>query len=386
MRLLLITLLLVIGVTLLGRPASAAEQQIQVLALGSPDAFENARALTGALRRAVLRSEGWTLASGDFSLEVLAAALDCPEPPDAGCLEQIARKMGAERFIWGTVHKKSKTQVVAHLRLWQDGKNEREVEFDYSSNLNDEADDMLLELAQGALSQLLGEAKGTLSITAGTVDGQVTVNGQPAGTIRNGRAKLRVPSGKLRVRVKAAGYRDLQGSVVVPPGAEATLALNPVATEQDAPTETESPLAQPEAEAAQPSDARKVWGFASLGVGVAALATGAVFWVQSYSQTNDPVFERYVNQTPRNQDPCERARTDPSAVEVVEICDANVTSRTMAYVLVPLGVGLSALGTMLLLSSDSEASQGVAQAGSLSVRPLVGVGPTGGRLDLRATF
>jgi hypothetical protein len=384
MRSLLVTLLVVTGITLLGRPASATEQRVQVLALASPDAFQHAKALTGALRRAVLKTEGWTLGPGDYSLEVLSAALDCPEPPDAHCLKRIAEKMSAARFIWGTVRIKSKTQVVAQLRLWEDGKNKRELKLDYSSNLNDETDDTLLELAQGALSQLLGETKGTLSITAGSVDGQVTVNGQPAGSIRGGKAQLRVPAGKLRVRVKAPGYRDLRGSVVVPAGGTASLTLEPVAADQTAPSETEPPPAQPEAEAAQPGNARTVWGFASLGVGVAALATGTVFWVQSYGQTNDPVFERYVNQTPSDQDPCERARSDPSAAEVVEICDANVTSRTMAYVMVPLGAGLTALGTMLLLSGDSGPSEKVARAGG--VRPLVSVGPTGGRLDLRATF
>ena len=81
MRHVLAALWFAVAVVLLAPRSWAEERELQVIALGSPDAWENAKALTGALRRAVIRADGLSLASGEFSLEVLTAALDCPEPP-----------------------------------------------------------------------------------------------------------------------------------------------------------------------------------------------------------------------------------------------------------------------------------------------------------------
>jgi len=382
MRLLLWSLLLSVGLVVLARPVAAEEKkkELQVLAIASPDAFDNARALTGALRRAVVRSKIWSLAPGEFSLEVMTAALDCPDVPDEPCLQKIAKKAGAQVFIWGFVKKVGAAEVEAHLQLWQHGPSGKETKLRYAANLNDDTDDQLLQLAEKAFTDLVGKPTGTLVIDAGSVDGELTINGELAGLVKKGKAEVEVTAGKLTVLIEAKGYEKLLGTVVVPPGGSATLRLTPVAVQEAG--EPEKPE-QPTPE--RPLGMRRTWGWVSVGAGAAALIAGTVFWVQSYSQSKDPTFEAYVNDTPRSQDPCVRARRE-GASNIVAICDSNVTSRTVSFVMVPLGVALAGLGTYLILSDSGAPSAKSEQAHRVRLRPIVGLGPNEGRFDLRVTF
>ncbi len=383
MRHVLAALWLAVAVVLLAPQSSAEERELQVLALGSPDAWENAKALTGAMRRAIIRAEGLSLAPGEFSLEVLTAALDCPEPPDDACLAKMNETVKADSYIWGTLTKTSNKEVEAHLRLWQKDGGNRETTFTFSENLNDDTDDTLLQLAEGALAKLIGEASSTLVISAGKINGEVMVNGLLAGLVQDGKAELEVPAGNLTVVIDAAGYEKLKGSVEVKPGSRAKLKLVPVALKEDSEEEEEAGEITG-AVADSPTGSKKLWGYAAIGLGAVSAGVGGVFWVQSYSQANDDEFKQYVNETPRDQDPCVRARSDPDAANIREICDSNVTSRTMAFVLIPLGVVLGGVGTYLLLT-DSDSDQ---QAKSRGVRfePRVGLGRGAGSLDLRMTF
>jgi hypothetical protein len=384
---LLWSLLLCVTVVLSARPAVAQEtkkKELQVLAIGSPDAFENARALTGAIRRAVTRSKVWSLAPGEFSLEVLTAAFDCPDVPDAPCLTKIAAKVQAKVFIWGFVKKVGKGEVEADLHLWQDGENTKDTTVRFAANLNDDTDDTLLGIAEKAFFDLVGAPTGTLIIQAGTVDGEVQVNGMLAGVVKKGRARIEVTAGKLTVLVEAKGYQKLLGTVVVPPGGSATLELEPVPIREGVADEAEEDR-EAKASSDRAMGSRKTWGFVTLGAGGAALIVGSVFWAQSYSQAKDRTFEAYVDETPSDQDPCDRAR-DEGATNVVDICDSNVTARTMTYVMVPLGIVLGGVGTYLILSDHGGATEKSARSRGVQVRPMVGVGPNAGRFDLHVTF
>ena len=377
MRFIVMALLLAVGFAVATRPAFAADKEVQLIALASADAFENARALTGAMRTVINETKGWTLAEGEFSLEILSAALDCPETPDAVCLRRIAEKVEAKRFIWGTVRKQSHDQVLAHLRIWEHGKNREEAQFNCGTSLVDETDKALLKLAREAFAKLIGE-RATLVISAGKVTGEVLVNGTPMGKVRNGAAKLKVPSGNLTVMVEAPGYKDAMATVRVPAGGVATLSLQPIPLKQ--------PRAAPVDRPVRPRHAmstRTAYGYAGLGLGAAAIITGTFFWIHTFNQANDPEFQAYVNETPPTEDPCDRALADPRADDVRKLCDANATSRVMAYVMMPLGVALSGIGTYLLLT-DGEGRAEAAR--SERIQPLVGVGPEGGRVDLRVTF
>jgi len=384
MRHVLAALWFAVAVVLLAPRSSAEERELQVIALGSPDAWQNAKALTGAMRRAVIRTEGLALAPGEFSLEVLTAALDCPEPPDDACLVKMNETIKADSYIWGTVKKAPNKEVEAHLRLWQKDGEDRETIFTFSQNLNDDTDDTLLGLAEGALGKLLGEASSTLVITAGKINGEVMVNGMLAGLVQDGHAELEVPAGKLTVVIEAKGYEKLRGSVEVKPGGRAKLELTPVAAKEDLADEGDETTGVTAAEADRPFGSKKLWGYAAVGLGAVSAGVGGVFWAQSYSQANDEEFKQYVDETPRDQDPCVRARSDPDAGNIREICDSNVTSRTMAFVLVPLGVVLGGVGAYLLVTDSDSENQ--AKAEGVRFEPRVGLGRGAGSLDLRMTF
>ena len=101
-----LTALTLAAATVAAAPAHAEasdSQRVQVLAVMSDDGFQQAQALTIALKRAVTRAEGWSLGKGDFSLEVMVAALNCPSPPDSSCQKKIGKKVGTDRYVWGTV-------------------------------------------------------------------------------------------------------------------------------------------------------------------------------------------------------------------------------------------------------------------------------------------
>jgi hypothetical protein len=391
MRSLILTLILAVTTVLLAPPAAALERrEIQILAIASPDAFENARALTGSLRRAVMRSEVWSLAAGEFSLEVLTAALDCPDVPDATCLKKISAEVGAKTFIWGFVKKAGSGEVEASLHLWQGSDSPKETSVRYSANLTDDTDDTLLGLSEKAFFDLVGAPTGTLLIEAGTVSGELQVNGELVGLVKKGKAQVEVKAGKLTVLIEAKGYEKLVGTIVVPPGRSATLRLVPVRLEGEEAVEEE-----PEPEPAEelpadttpqgPMGSRKTWGFVSLGAGGAALIVGTVFWVQSFNQSEDPAFAEYVNQTPSNEDPCVRAR-DQGDSAIVDICDSNLTARTMTYVMLPIGIALGGLGTYLILSDPGDDGAKTARARRPRVLPRVGLAPGAGRFDLQVTF
>jgi hypothetical protein len=295
-------------------------------------------------------------------------------------MQKIAKKVKADRIIWGEVKKTSPKEVTAHLRLWQNGKTQKDSTFTYSKNLTDDTDDALLALAETALEELVGPAKGTLIISAGNVDGQVLVNGLPFGMVKGGQATLEVPTGELVVQVKAPGYEELSETVEVAAGETATINLDPVALpEGAAPEEPEADVA-PEPD--RPMNSKTTWGIAALGIGGAGLVAGTVFWIVSYNQATDREFEAYVNATPRDQDPCVRAR-DEGARNITDICDSNVTSRYLAYTMFGLGAVLTGVGAYLLLTGEDSSKM---QAEGVRIQPRIGLGPRAGQLDLQLSF
>src|SRR3954463_14496133 len=108
----------VTATTLLAGSAWAAEPgpiplPINVIAVQTDTADDQAEALTKALRTAVRAMPGWSLGEGDYSLEVLTLSLKCPEPPDASCQSRIADQIKSDRYVWGTLKKPKGKQVVS---------------------------------------------------------------------------------------------------------------------------------------------------------------------------------------------------------------------------------------------------------------------------------
>ncbi|MCC6664952.1 MAG: PEGA domain-containing protein [Polyangiaceae bacterium] len=378
MRRALSAVLLALGLFFTAFSASAqSKSSVQVLAIGSDDAFEQAQALTIALKRAITRADGWALAKGDFSLEVMTAALGCPIPPDAGCQKKIADKVGSNRYIWGTLAKNGKKEVVAVLRLWENGEQKKDTQIKYASNLTDPSDDTLMGIASDAFGKLTGEASGVVVVSAGSVTGKVFVDGREAGTVTDGRTELTLPSGEHKIVVKADGFNDAVGTVTVRAGSSAEVTLNPTPVGPGKPANGD-----PTSDTGT-GGTSKMLGYIGIGVGGALMLTGGYFGIQTLGQVNDSAYEDYrKNVVPDGEDTCKYAESKGEE-KVIDVCDRNKRDKTLFWVLTPVGAVLAGVGAYLLVSAGDEKPKSAKPA---RVQPLIGLGPGGGELRVNVSF
>lgn len=367
---------LALGLSLLSGAASAdPKAPIQVLAISSDKNFNNAQALTIALKRAVTRAEGWALAKGDFSLEVLSVAMGCATPPDAACQKKIADKVGTSHYIWGTLEVVGK-ETVAQLHLWEGGSEKRSTTLRYASNLTDPSDDTLLEIAEGGFAELMGATQGVLVVVAGSVSGEVFVDGEKVGLIKDGRTELTVAPGTHQVLVRAKGYSDATGSINVRPGASAEITLNP--------TPSGSGTGDATQDGGSKMTTNQMIGYGGIALGAITAGVGGYFWLQTASP--DDKFESYRGELAPGTDACDQAKADKRA-DIVDICDSHSRNQTMAFVLVPVGLVIAGVGTYFLLSDDGkEQSSARRTPKGPSLTPVVGLGPRGGEVKLNVVF
>jgi hypothetical protein len=272
------------GLTTSRAADAQAKKKVQVVAIMSDDAHEQAQALTIALKSAVAKDARWELQNGDFSLEVMVTALNCPAPPDASCLGKIASKIGAERFVWGSM-KKEGGNVVAKLRFWDQGNPATETALKYSSNLNDAADDKLVEVARGALKELVGAPIGTLVVLAGKTDGEIWVDGRRAAKVRDGRVRLTLPEGEHQVEFRVTGYHPVSSTVTIASGEQADLTLEPAAQR------AESPDSPAPGSSSGSASSQRTLGWIGIGVGGAFAAGSLYSMLRVASIGEDPAFD-----------------------------------------------------------------------------------------------
>jgi hypothetical protein len=348
---------------------------VQVLGVMTDDALPQAQAITEALRNAVDRKPGFALAEGEYSLEVMTVALRCPDPPDQACLARIARKIGAERYIWGNLRKEPKHKVALHLSYWENGSNQRDATLSYGASLHDASDDALQRIANEVVDRLLGPAQGTLVLRMGKLDGEVFINGESKGKLVGGRAQLDLLAGDVEVRVAAEGYRDAQTVAQITAGGTTDVTLEPVALDRE------------RMEPGQPVEtsrrgSHKVVGYVFLGAGAAVAIAGGILWWSSSTQNTNQDYQDYRAQVPKGVDPCDQARTDHVDV-IVKLCDKNRTNRILAWILTPVGLAAMGVGGYLLATSPARPAR---SRMPMRVTPLVGLGPTGGSVDLQLSF
>jgi hypothetical protein len=378
----LLCLFALVGVlTASGAANAQAKKAIQVVSLMSDDAYEHAQALTVALKSAVEKDPRWELQSGDFSLEVMVTALNCATPPDAACLRKIATKVGTERFIWGSM-KKDGSNVVAKLRFWDQGSTAAETEAKYSSNLNDAADDELVEVAKGALKELVGAPLGTLVVMAGKANGEIWVGGRRAAQLKNGRARLTLPEGEHQIELRAAGYNPASTAVTIAAGEEIEATLEPSATD-------ETSLDVSADSVTEHTSMQRTLGWIAIGVGGAFAAGGVYSMLKVASISEDPAFETYRNRLRSDQDACEEAERGtrvPGASSPSDIADQCSTAQTfevLQYVFFGLAAASAGTGAVLLLTDSGKPRR---EQQAIRLRPSVH--PTSGatRLDLTVAF
>jgi hypothetical protein len=337
---------------------------INVIAVQTADADDQAEALTKALRAAVRATPGWALGEGDYSLEVLTLSLKCPEPPDAGCQARIADQIKSDRYIWGMIQKKG-PNIRGDLYLWVRSQGTSKVPLTYSSNLTEANDDALRRIATNAITQLTGgPPKGSFHVKAGNVPGQVFVDGQPVGVLAGGQGTFQVPSGNHRITVKADGYTDGESQVTVrPTGApvEVTVALLPLEVET-------------------PTNWKMIGGFGALGLGAAFGVVGLIQSLQvnalnlKYNQAKGSdgkpgAMYTYRQGKSKLSNVCDDALKEPKSSPLKSVADETLvackearTPFALQFVFYPLAALSAGAGAYLLatsLSSDKSATTGI---------------------------
>lgn len=359
------------AVALADEPGSGA-LPIEVLTVMADDgADDQAEALTKALRHAVKEAPGWSTGPGDHSLEVLSLEMKCPLPPalpDASCESRIADQIKADRFMWAVLKKQGES-VVGELHLWVRGQGESKVDLNYTANLTEASDEALKTIARASVQQLTGGApKGGVHIKAGTVGGQVFIDGQPMGALVAGEATFPLASGAHTIVVKAPGYADALAQIVVKPNTNSDVAMTLLAVE---------PKASP--------NYRRIGGFAAVGAGVAFGIVGVVSTLQVNGVKNDQGFITYANQYVSSTDVCdaandkrgpdvtkgERALAGAASFEdAASMCSKAATFQALQFVFYGLAAVSAGTGAYLIATSQP----------GFTLKPQVGL--DSGRLDL----
>jgi hypothetical protein len=328
------------------------ELPVAVLTLQTLDAFEQADALTSALKVVTEQAPGWSVPSErkEWALQVLVLSLGCKEPPDAACEEKIAGEIKADRFLWGTMEKKG-SDVVGELHLWQRGIGSKSTPFRYSANLKDSADESLLAVARERFLEVAGPpVGGTLEIDAGGVSGTVQIDGKEVGSLSAGKATFPVSLGAHRVEVLARGYEPMEARFEIKARATERVSLVPVKVEKGV-------------------DLLKVFGFTSLGLGVGAAGVATFAGVQVISIGDDvaPYKSGELAATggpaiAKGKDGCEpgTANTYPNLIggsaaqrdEFATLCSNSATYELLQFTLWPAAGVLAGAGATMLGFAD----------------------------------
>lgn len=350
---------------------------ISVIAIQTPDADDQAEALTKALRFGVRQLPGWSIAEGDYSLEVLTISLKCVEPPDATCQSRIADQIKADRYVWGII-KKNGPNVGGEIHMWVRGQGTTSTKVEYSGNLTEPNDEALRKVAANALSTLTGgPPKGTVHIKAGNVAGQVFIDGQPVGALTNGEGTFPMPAGAHKVVVKAPGYSSVESPVVIRPAATAEIMLTLI------PLEEKSDI-----------NWRQVGGFVGIGAGVAFGVVGLVGSVKILNLQNEMEHNKNVeskrevnllDQKPYtySQNVCETAKTGPNPGyngEITRICNDSSNFELLQAIMYPLAAVSAGAGLYLLMTSDDASKGKEAPKTGWTFSPKVGM--ESGKLDV----
>jgi hypothetical protein len=360
-------------------PALAAEPgpdtlPIHVIAIQTPDADDQAEALTKALRQAVRAMPGWSLDDGDYSLEVLVLSLKCSEPPDASCQSRIADQIRADRYVWGILSKGKESNVTGELNFWVRGKGTSKVPVSYSANLTEAEDESLKKIAVDSINRLTGgPPKGALTVKAGKVAGQVFLDGQPLGALTGGEGTFFVPSGPHQIMVKAPGYSDVAASITVKPNQPTDVIVSP----STAPVTT-------------PPNWKRIGGFASIGAGVVFAAVGVVGSAKIITLNSDEKYKGILDDFKKSQNVCDMARgangqsPEPlgdNKTTVLGTCNAGDTGELLQFIFYPLA-GIAAGAGVYLLATSGTA--GPENKTGFIVRPRFD--KTGAKLDLGFRF
>ncbi len=358
---------------------AAGPSGVHVVSLDSDEASEDqAEALTEAIKSRVRNAPGFKLAETVQSLSMLLPALKCPAKPDTACLQRIGDQLKTDNFFWGTVTKApTPHQVIADVHLWTRGKPGQEDRQTYSDNLKDQNDEALKRIAAGIFEKLTGVSTQGTVVVHSNVDGTLLSDGANVGVVTNGTATVTLIAGTHQLEVQAPGIPASPQSVTVTAGAQSEVTF-----QLGAATTTPTPPSKP-------LPIRKIVGFSTIGVGVALGVVGIVFGASYADASGKWDSDPYRSQVPSNVDVCSDAAKanpsyGPSATKACNIKGDAETQGTLAWVFGGLGVGVAAVGVVILATDHGSEPQPPPKAGSWHITPTFG--PTGGGVSALLDF
>jgi hypothetical protein len=387
---------LILVLSLLAALASPAlaDSAVVVLGIRSVEGDDDvANDITEQLRSAARGIEGWNVSNTAVSMAQMSLAHGCDEI-DASCLAEIAKGLGADRIIYGTLRRTTARE-----------------DFDYALNVNLFAADTreimrsvddtiprthvdfqsLASRADRLVARLASITKGgAIDVQANVPDAQVTVNGQIVGTTRDGALRLEgLQPGRYRVVINKDGYTPFDSTVSVVEGEDTSIAavLAVIGATTNYPTEEEVHHGH-----------HLAWlGWTLIGVSAASLIGLGVSLGIIEGINNDKTYNRYRDAVAQGnaelvrmnmsqavvKDVCTAAKSGahygtftPSEVkDVAGKCNTADTFEVLQWVFLGTAVASGAAGTFLVLTADggkSDDQERGARGPSLVVLPVVG--------------
>lgn len=371
-----------LGVLTFAAPATAQEGElpVAVLTIQTLDAFEQADALTNTLKRAVEDAEGYSYAQldKDHALLFLISSLGCNDPPDAACEQKIGDELKVDRFVWGTM-KKEGNDVLGDLHLWTRGQGGKSTTYRIPVNVVVPSDPDFAKLVLGKFGEMTGPPPAAkLRVKANIPTGTIFIDGKEAGKLAGGSATFDLPRGSHRIKIVAEGYEDAETTIDLKAREERDVSLTSV-------KKSGGP------------DIKKILGFTSIGVGVAAagVATYATVRVASMQSDLDPVLSGQnlgPNIEGKDQNACDNPNffyrdsgdSQLTEAEIQDICSESATMGPLNAAMWPVaGVFV---GTGIILLAVSDWGGGDQEAASLPFLVVPSIGPEGGGASFSMRF
>jgi hypothetical protein len=383
---------------LLGPSLVHAQRSVVVLGITSMEGDDDlAHTLTGAIRHAASRVDGWRVSDTEVTLAQMALAHGCSDEPDMGCLTQIAGTLGTQAIIYGILRRsgtdaRSPFQLSLTLYDAQTQHIERSISETIPPNRTDIDD--LREPARRMIAQLSGPQTGSIRVLTNVPGAEVRVDGEVAGmTGADGSfVASAVPIGSHRVEVRAEGHQPWSGSVRVATATEMELHADLVATGGSGGDDGGGGGTGGD----RSGGASISWpGLALIGAGALALGATIYSWVRIQAIQNDPEFVDYRQNwtvenvctqasmgVPHGAGTMEQQRQRAATVD--GLCGEAGALEVLQYVFLTVAVGAAGAGAALLILDGGRGGSSEREVASFELMPHLG--PNSGSITARLRF
>jgi hypothetical protein len=390
-------LLATVAFAALSAPVVVEAQSVIILGLRSAEGDDEfANNLSGALRNAASRVNGWELNTREVSLAQMALAHGC-DASDIGCIQQIGDTLGVRLVLYGTVRRsstRSDYDYVLSLFMFDTEAGSISAQLtDTIPKVQSDIDD-LRGKADDYITRFSGaERTGLIRIQVNLAAAEVVLDGESLGMTTGGAFETTVPVGQHQIEVRAEGHNTFRGSVSVVADETATVEVELVeGDESEIIVGPENGGGGSTVSSGGGPNWPAIISFAVAGIGAALTITS---WIvldsisgdESLQAARTQVGQQLQDMTPppsdiESIDACQYMRDNPSAGDwdaAVSKCDDGDMWTALQYVFIGLtGVALATGIVLLVVGGDDEESS--------TVSLLPSIGPNRGSMTARVTF